>query len=61
MILKKVLLLTQLWGGYFRKPQRLFEKVLSDPKNSLGSFISYWSSLEALGITSKEVLLITLS
>jgi len=60
MMLKKVLLLTQLWGRYFRKPWRLFEKVLSDLKNSLRSSISHWSLLEALGMTSKGVLLITL-
>jgi len=59
IILKKVLLLIQLWGRYFRKPWRLFEKVLSDPKNSLRSSVSHWSLLGALGITSKKVLLIT--
>ena len=60
MISKKVLLLTQLWSRYFRKPQRLFEKVLSDPKNSLKLSISCRSSLRALGMTLKEVFLITL-
>jgi len=48
-------------GRYFRKPWRLLEKVSSDPKNSLKSSVSHWSSLGALGITSKEVLLITSS
>jgi len=47
---KKVLLLTQLWGRYFRKPWRLFEKVLSDPKNSLKSSISDQSLLGALSV-----------
>jgi len=57
MVLKKVLLLTQLWGGYFRKPQRLLEKIFSDSKNSLKSFVSYWSLLRALGMTSRGVLI----
>jgi len=60
MMSKKVLLLTQLWGRYSRKPQRLFEKVSSDPKNGPRSSLSYQSLLGALGMTSKEVLLITL-
>jgi len=38
---KKVLLLAQLWGRYFRKPQELFEKVSSGPKTSLKSSISH--------------------
>ena len=61
MMLKKVLLLTQLWGGYFRKPRKLFEKILSDPKNGLRSSVSHRSLLGALGMTSKKVFLITLS
>ena len=40
--------------------QRLFEKVLSDPKNGLRSSVSHWSLLGALGMTSKGILLITL-
>jgi len=55
MTSKKVLLLAQLWGGYFRKPWRLFEKVLSDLKNSLKSSVSHQSLLGALGMTLKEV------
>jgi len=38
----------------------LFEKVLSDPKNGLRSFLSHRSSLGALGMTPKGVLFITL-
>jgi len=42
------------------KPWRLFEKVLSNSKNSLKTSVSCRSLLGALGMTLKEVLLITL-